>query len=199
MKLLLATHNEGKAKELKEFLVDFGVEALSLNDLNINDDIEETGATFTENAILKANFFAKKTGLPTLADDSGIEIDALNGEPGVKSRRWKGYPMTDQELIDYTLERLKNVPAEKRTCKFVTVLALVRPNKKVEFGFGSLAGIITEKQMIPIQNGYPFRSIFYVSRYKKMLGELSPAEHAEANHRHDALKQLKPFLELKIN
>ncbi|KKQ79394.1 MAG: Non-canonical purine NTP pyrophosphatase [Parcubacteria group bacterium GW2011_GWC2_38_7] len=194
MKLVIATHNQGKAQEIKKFLALWDVEALSLDDLNITDDVEETGTTFQENALIKAKFFCKLTKLPTLADDAGLEIDALNGEPGVKSRRWNGTRMTDQELIDYTFEKLKNVPVEKRSCRLVSVIALCVPGQEPKFGRGTIEGSITVKQELPIQEGYPFRSIFYVPKYKKMLGALSPAEHAESNHRLDALKQLKPWI-----
>lgn len=194
MKLVIATHNAGKAMELKKFLKLWDIEALSLTDLNIIDDIEETGKTFQENALIKARFFCEKTNLPTLADDGGLEIDALNGEPGVKSRRWNGTRMTDQEMVDYTLKKLQGIPAEKRTCRLVSVLAFCRPGQEPKFGRGSIEGSITKKQMIPFEEGYPFRCIFLVSKYKKLLGELTPAEHETINHRYAALQQLKLFI-----
>jgi len=194
MKIVIATHNEGKAKELKNFLKLWDIEALSLDDLNITDDVEETGTTFQENALIKAKFFCKLTNLPTLADDGGLEIDALNGEPGVKSRRWDGTRMTDEAMIDYTFLKLKDVPAEKRTCRLVSTLALCRPGQEPKFGRGTIEGSIVERQTIPIQPGYPFRSIFLVPKYKKMLGELTPAEHEEINHRFAALQQLKKYI-----
>jgi len=190
MQLVIATHNEGKAKELKKFLQLFNIQGLSLSDLNITDDVEENGKTFQENAVIKANFFSDLTKLSCIADDGGIEIDALNGEPGVKSRRWKGYRMTDQELVDYTLERMHNIPAEQRTCRLVSVLALCQPRQKPILGRGTIEGSITEKQRIPIEEGYPFRAIFYLPQYNKMLGELTPAEHETLNHRLIALKEV---------
>jgi len=194
MKLVIATHNVGKAQELKKFLALWNIEAVSLEDLSITDDVEETGTAFQENALIKAKFFCDLTNLPTLADDGGLEIDALNGEPGVKSRRWNGTRMTDEEMINYTLLKLKGIPAEKRSCRLVSVLALCRPGEEPKFGRGTIEGSIVEKQMIPIQAGYPFRSIFLVPKYKKMLGELTPAEHESINHRYAALQQLKSFI-----
>jgi len=190
MKLVIATHNEGKAKELKKFLLTFGIDALSLNDLNVSDDVEETGKTFEENALIKARFFSELTNLSAIADDGGLEIDSLNGEPGVKSRRWKGYRMTDREMVDYALERLHNVPPDKRTCRLVSVLAFCQPGHEPIFGRGTIEGSISEKQMIPFEEGYPFRAIFYVPEFKKMLGELTVAEHEIINHRLKALKQV---------
>src|SRR3990167_9592915 len=112
MKLLVATTNPGKLAEIRRFLTDIPVELVSLKDVGIADSVEETGKTFEENAILKAKFYAQKSGLPTLADDGGFEIDALNGEPGVKSHRWAdpSQENDDETLINYTLKRLENVP-----------------------------------------------------------------------------------------
>ncbi len=196
MELIIATHNEGKANELKNFLKLFKITGISLNELNVTEDVEENGKTFKDNALIKANFFSKLTNKPCIADDGGIEIDALNGEPGVKSRRWKGYRMTDQELVDYTLERLQDVPPEQRTCRLVSVLALCQPEQEPIFGTGTIEGSITEKQTIPFEEGYPFRAIFYVPKFNKMLGELTPSEHETINHRFEALKQVISQLQI---
>ena len=102
--------------------------------------------------------------------------------------------MTDQELIDYTLKKLKKVPKKKRNCHLVTVLSLVLPDMKEFTARASIDGEITDKQMLPIIKGYPFRSIFYVPKFNKMLGELTNHQHEQINHRLKALKQLKPFL-----
>jgi XTP/dITP diphosphohydrolase len=190
MKILIASHNPAKITELSKFLNGLNFETCSLNDLDIHEDVEETGITFEENALLKARSYSKLADLPTLSDDGGIMIDALNGEPGVKSRRWKGYPLDDQELLDYTLERLLDVPTEKRTAHLVVVLALVFPDGQEFTSQSSINGIITEKQMIPISEGFPFRSIFFVPQFEKMLGELSHEEHEAINHRLKALQLL---------
>lgn len=183
MKLLVATHNPGKAQELKQSLQGLNLEVLSLNDLNLKDDVEKTGDTFKANALLKARYYCQLADLPTLADDSGLEIHALNNEPGVKSRRWKGYSMSDQELIDYALERLKGIPLQKRTANFSVCLALVFPDKKEYTTEAKSYGLILEKQQTPITPGYPFRSIF-----------LSTESNTKLHHRQQALEKLKRYL-----
>ena len=120
MKILIATKNPGKAREIKTFLGD-GFQLVSLADLPNAPDIEENGNTFEENAILKARFYFDWCHIPSIADDGGLEIDYLNGEPGVKSRRWPGYEATDEELIEMALKKLEGVPPENRTARLRTV------------------------------------------------------------------------------
>ena len=194
MKILIATNNPGKFKEIATIIKSWGLKPVSLKDLNITDDVEETGKTFEENALIKSMFFCQKTNLPTIADDSGIEIDALDGAPGIKSRRWKGYRMTDQEMVDYTLETLKKVPSKKRTCRIVSVLSLILPDMQEFTVRASIDGIITKKQMLPIEDGYPFRAIFLVPEFDKMLGDLTTKENQQINHRIKALNKLKCHL-----
>jgi len=191
MKLLIATHNPAKVAEFKTLMTDWPFELVSLTDLGIASDVEETGKSFEENALIKANFFHKLTELPTLSDDGGLEIDALNGEPGVKSRRWRGYKMTDQEMVDYALERLKDVPPEKRTAKMRVVLCLKMPQHKPIFGSAALSGIITAKQERPITEGYPFRSILFIPKLNKMFTDFTEEESARFSQRAAALRQLR--------
>src|SRR3989344_3346587 len=126
-KLLIATTNPGKLAELSRFLADIPMNLVNLKDLDITDTVEETGNTFEENAILKARYYCKKSGLPTLADDGGFEIDAPGGEPGVKSHRWihGDREDTDEELIAYTFEKMKGI--QKRGAQLRAVLAFVTP------------------------------------------------------------------------
>ena len=133
-KLLIATTNPGKLTEIKRFLGDLPIELVGLKDIGIADTVEETGKTFEENAILKANYYYKKSGLPTLADDGGFEIDALGGEPGVRSHRWIDgtKESTDEELIEYTLLRLKDVPLQGREAQLRLVVAYVTPDGGVQ-------------------------------------------------------------------
>ena len=194
MKVLIATHNQGKFREMASFIKTWGLKPLSLADLSIKDDVEETGSTFEENALIKSMYFCQKTNFPTVADDSGLEIDALAGAPGIKSRRWKGYKMTDQEMIDYTLEVMKDIPEKDRTCHMVCVVSLILPDMREFTVRASLDGTITETQMLPVEPGYPFRSIFYVPALDKMLGDLTPDEHKKINHRLKALNKLKCHL-----
>ncbi len=196
-KLLIATTNPGKLSEIKFFLQDLPLELVSLADLEIKDQPEETGQTFEENAVLKAKFYAKISGLPTLADDGGLEIDALNGEPGVKSRRWiNGLESSDEELINYTLEKLKGVPLEKRGTQIRGAIALVFPDGKVYISVGEVRGIIAEKAYSKREAGFPFRSLLYLPELKKFYcySDLTLEEQQQYNHRDKMLKKLKPII-----
>lgn len=193
MKLLIATHNQGKLNDFKNLLKDYPLEIVSLDDLSINEDVEENGKTFEENSRTKARFFCKLANLPTLADDGGLEIDALNGEPGVHSRRWNGTRMTDQEMVDYALIKLHGVPKEKRTARMVAVLSLVFQDGREFQSRAAIEGIISEKQETAIMPGYPFRSIFFVKEIGKIFTDLTEEEHDRINHRIPAIKELSKY------
>jgi len=193
-KLLIASHNQGKIKEFKRLLVDWPFEIVSLDDVGIAENVEETGKTFEENARLKAEFYFKLSGLPTLSDDGGIEIDELNGEPGVKSRRWKGYEMTDQEMVDYTLERLNSVPPEKRSARLKCVLCLKFPDREAICAEGAIEGAITEKPEAELHAGYPFRCIFRITKFNKIYEAMTPEEYASVSQRVAALAKLRSLL-----
>ncbi len=196
MKLLLATHNPAKISELKlglKPLVKAGIELVSLADLGIKDEVEENGRSFKENAALKAEFYATLARLPSLADDGGICLDALNGEPGIKSHMWLGYKARDEELIDYTLKRLKNVPESARTAYFTTTLCFYDPATQTRlFAESRLNGIIAHQTSSKHIKGYPYRSLFIIKQFNKYYDELSPAENFKLNHRLKALKGLLP-------
>src|SRR3989338_653093 len=150
MRLLIATKNPGKAREITEFLGNSAgrrIETVSLKDLSNAPDVEEIGKTFEENAILKAKKYFEWSGIPTVADDSGLEIDYLNGEPGIKSRRWLGYEMTDRQMIDTALKKLKGVPIERRTAHLVAIGAYY-DGKNTIIEKGSTDGRITEEQKV---------------------------------------------------
>lgn len=181
MKILIATKNPAKAKEIDKYLGD-GFELVSLADFPDAPNIEETGKTFLENAILKARAYFEWAGLPSVADDAGLGIDALNGEPGVMSRRWPGYEATDQELIDLALLKLKNVPKEKRTAHLRTV-GVFYDGENILHVEGSIDGYIVEKQTVPCEKGYPFRSIFWIPKFNKLYQDLTHEEHDQINHR----------------
>ena len=144
MKRLIATRNIGKLRELVELLGDVPFELVSLDDVGIDDEVEETGDTFEENAALKAETYARLSGLPTLADDSGLEVDALDGEPGVLSARYGGDPnISDQDRVSLLLNNLKDIPWEKRTARFRCVVALATPAGEVlATAEGTLEGVI---------------------------------------------------------
>jgi XTP/dITP diphosphohydrolase len=194
--ILLATHNQAKLEELKKAgqeLVDNGFTLLSLDDVGITEEPEETGATFEANSLLKAQYYADIAGMPSIADDGGPMIDAVNGEPGVKSKMWMGRPATDQELVEYTLERLKGVPKEKRTATLSTVLTFYDPKTEESFHIKEgINGYISEevKTFPGTKPGYPFRSLFIINEFNKYYDELTPEEHHQINHRYRAMKEL---------
>jgi len=198
-KLLIATTNPGKLAEIQRFLRDVPLELVSLKDVGITTSIEETGATFEENAILKAKTYAEASDLMTLADDGGFEIDALDGAPGVKSHRWvhSDRDSTDEELIAYTFTRMKDVPEKKRGARLTLVLALVQPgNQVVTTVKESIRGIVPLEPSTVRHEGFPYRSILYIPELGKFYDHVSftPEETERYNHRKKALEKLKPIL-----
>jgi XTP/dITP diphosphohydrolase len=179
-KLLVATTNQGKIAEYAAIFkkLNITLELLTLRDLNIKADLEETGKTFEENAIAKAKFYYNLSKLPTLSDDAGLEIDYLNGEPGVHSRRWPGYAASDEELINIALEKLKGVSKEKRGARLRAVVGLCFPEDKTIYTFeGILKGNIAQRPTGKVISGYPFRSIFIAENSDKHLGQLGIIAH----------------------
>jgi len=194
-KILVATHNPGKITEYKEIMGGHALEFLLLRDLNISDEPEEDGKTYEENAVKKAEFYSQFTDLPVLAEDGGLEIDYLNGEPGVHSRRWPGHKATDQELIDMTLAKLKGVPFEKRGAQFRVVIAFKKSRKdKIVIAEGILRGIILEQTGKEIVPGFPFRSLFYLPEIGKVLGDATADDEIKIAHRRIAITKLLPLL-----
>ena len=193
-KLLIATTNPAKLREYKELLKNLPLELISLKNLGIKKRPNENGKTFRANAVQKAKFYSKLTGLTTISDDGGLEIDYLNGEPGIKSRRWTGLQATDKELINFALERLKGVPWRKRGAQFRVILALAMPGKKVLIFEGKKRGIILTKPRGKLIPGYPFRSIFYLPKHGKSFNELSFKEEIKIGHRRKPTKKLIVFL-----
>lgn len=201
-KLLIATTNPGKLAEIKRFLGDLTIDLIGLQDIGITDVVEETGKTFEENAILKAKFYCHKSGLPTLADDGGLEIDALGGEPGVKSHRWihGDREDADEELIEYTLEKLKGLPRAQRGAQLRAVLALALPDGAVNTATAATRGIIPEEASPVRVAGFPYRSLLYIPEIGKFYNhnELTLDETDRYNHRKKALEILKPILQSTV-
>ena len=200
--LLIATHNPAKKEELMGgFMLSFvqtghAPSLQTLDDLHISADPEETGKTFLENARLKAKYFAKKSNLPTVADDGGIEIDVLNGEPGVHSKRWLGKDATDAELINHTLKKLQNVPDEKRNAQFTVCLYYFNPLTRYETSITeSLRGYISHSPSGKARKGFPYRALFIVDECNKYYDELTQAEHHVINHRLKAIQKLIPLIQ----
>lgn len=199
-KLLIATTNPGKLAEIKRFMGDVPVELVGLADVGITDAVEETGTTFEENAVLKAKHYAKESGLPTLADDGGLEIDALAGEPGVKSHRWihSDREDTDEELITYALDRMKGL--QDRGAQLRLVLAFVLPNGEIFTSEEKVRGIIPDKPSDVRHKGFPYRSLLFLPEINKFYNhdELTAAQTETYNHRKKALEILKPIIKQKL-
>ncbi len=197
-KLLIATSNLGKAGEYREHLQGLNLEFLSLKDLGLKA-IDETGKTFEENAILKARTYFEKSGLPCVADDGGLEIDYLNGEPGIKSHRWiDGSESSDEELIAYTLKRLSGVPKEKRTARLRMVMAFADNTGAIHTTEASTEGIITEEASPNAKHGLPYRAILFIPEFGKIFADLTDEEQARLSQRVIAIKNLKPVIEASL-
>jgi len=197
--ILVATGNPGKIAELGAML-EADVRWLSLSDLPAMAEIVEDGTTFAENARKKASGYAKAAGLWTLADDSGLVVDALGGAPGVKSARFSGEKPKDADrtLIDHrniakTLELLKGVPQEKRTARFVCRLCLATPERILIETEGTLEGLITDREIG--QNGFGYDPIFFVPDLNKTVAQLTGEEKNAISHRGNAIRKLKPLLD----
>lgn len=195
-KLLIATTNKGKIKELTEFLSDLPVQLLSLKNAGITEDVEEKGKTYEENSRIKASLYSKKSGIPAIADDGGLEISALGGDPGVRSRRWLGYETTDEELIGHLNKVAKDLPENNRDAYFRTVISLALPDGKVWSVGGEVKGVISKKPLKNILKGYPYRSFFFLPEINKFYheSELSKKEQVLYNHRYKAIEKLKPII-----
>jgi XTP/dITP diphosphohydrolase len=195
-KILVATTNPGKIAELKAML-DIDVEVVGLADFNGIAEIEEDGATFAENARKKATGYAKATGLWTIADDSGLVIDTLDGAPGVKSARFSGAKDKDRKLLDHknmtkVLKLLEGVPGEKRTARFVCSLCLASPERILIETEGTLEGPIAEEEIG--RNGFGYDPIFFVPELNKTVAQLTREEKNAISHRGNAIRKLKPLL-----
>lgn len=188
MKILIATKNPGKAREVKSFL-ESNFEVVSLSDFPDAPEVKETGETFEENAILKAKKYFEWSATPTVADDSGLEIDYLVGEPGVLSRRWPGYEATDQELIDMALKKMNGVPKQMRSAHLVAIGAYYDGTNTI-IEKGSIDGYIVEEQTVECEPGYPFRAIFWIPQFRKLYQDLTHEEHEKINHRRALYQKL---------
>jgi len=199
-KLLIATHNPAKLYELSSFLVNLPVELVTLSQLGINKDIEEDGSTYEENSQKKAIFYAKKSGLYAISDDGGIEISALNNEPGVHSKRWLGGDAKEEDLVKHMLKIAKDLPDENRNAKFKVVISLASPKGKAWSVMGEVKGIIAKKPFVKELKGYPYRSFFYLPKIKKYYfeTELTSEEQKKYNHRLLAIKKLKPLIKKEL-
>jgi XTP/dITP diphosphohydrolase len=191
--VLIATRNTGKAAEFKQFFSRYHIEALSMLDLEEDlPDVEETGVTFEENAALKAEEISTKLGIPVLADDSGLVINALNGEPGVYSARYAGLVKNDDANMDKVLKKLQGVSRLERTARFVCVIALSIPGEKTIFRTGFCEGHIAATKSGT--NGFGYDPIFIPNDQEKTMAELTAEEKNRISHRTKAIQQFDEWL-----
>ena len=198
-KILVASTNPGKLAELKSMIssANVDVEWLGLNDFPNVPEVVEDGESFAENSRKKALGYAKATGLWTIADDSGLCIDALGGNPGVKSARFSGEKEKDRGLLDHknmekVLQLLENTPKDKRTCRFICNLCLATPQEILLETEGFLEGYITEEKKG--ENGFGYDPIFFVPELNRTIAQLGNEEKNTISHRGNAIRKLKPRL-----
>ena len=182
MKIIAATKNKNKLREFGEILKDF--EIISQEEAGIDIDVEETGTTFEENSRLKAEAIFKATGIAAIADDSGLCVDALGGEPGVYSARYGGEGLDDEGRVELLLKNMKNVPDEKRTARFVCVITMVNSDGIIT-ARGECEGVINHAPKG--ENGFGYDPVFYMEEYGKTTAEMSPDEKNAVSHRGKAL------------
>jgi len=194
-KLLVASRNAGKLKELKALLAGVPFELVSLADVGIEDEVEETGATLEENAVLKATTYARLSGLPTLADDSGLEVEALGGEPGVHSSRYAGAGATDAQRIAFLHKKLQNIPQEKWNARFRCVIAIAWPVRQTQGKLSEPAELYTGECYGRIisqprgLNGFGYDPAFLFPALGRTMAELSTEEKNRVSHRSIAARK----------
>ncbi len=186
---VLATHNDHKCRELAAMLQPYGIKLQSLKELGIREDIEETGATFAENAFLKANFASTRTGLPALADDSGLCVDALNGAPGVHTARYGGVEMKGKRN-DYLLSNMVDIT--NRKAQFVCSLCLILPYQPPVYFEGICEGEIARESSG--QNGFGYDPVFYLRKYHKTMADIPESLKNEISHRALAVAALLQYV-----
>ena len=195
-KIIFATGNENKMKEIRMILADLGMPILSMKEAGISVDVVEDGTTFEENALIKATEIAKEVeNCIVLADDSGLEIDYLNKEPGIYSARYAGENTSYDIKNNLLLERLAGVPDEKRTARFVCAVAAAFPDGSTEVVRGTIEGRIGYE--IAGENGFGYDPIFYVPEYGCTTAEMDPETKNELSHRGNALRAMRLIMEKK--
>jgi XTP/dITP diphosphohydrolase len=200
-RLLIATTNPAKLAEYRMILRDVGIELqlVSLAELGILDAPEETGATFAENALIKARFYFERARIATLADDGGLEIDALGGEPGVRSHRWlnSGADDSDEALVGEVIRRMKEVEPARRTARIRATLALIYEDGgevREKTAEGAIEGMIGERAYREIRAGFPYRAVLRIPERNCYLGELGDREEAQISQRRIAVLKLREDL-----
>jgi len=191
-KLLLATRNPAKVREYRLLLQGVPFELVAIAEEGIELEVEESGETLEQNATIKAVACTSQSKLLSLADDSGLEVDALGGEPGHLSARYAGAGASDKERVEYLLERLKDVPKERRAARFICIIAIASPEGRVELCRGECHGIISFEPRG--EGGFGYDPIFYIPELGKTMAELSMEEKNEISHRGQAARQARHIL-----
>jgi XTP/dITP diphosphohydrolase len=191
-KLLLATTNRGKIREICHLLQGMPFDVVPPTDLDIDLTIKEDKPTYQENAQLKAEAYSNASSLITLADDSGLEVDALNGEPGIRSARYAGENASDQNRIEYLLARLREIPQEKRAARFICVIAIAVPGGKTILCQGDSQGVISFEPNG--KNGFGYDPIFHFPELNKTMAELTLEQKSQVSHRGKAVKEASRLL-----
>jgi XTP/dITP diphosphohydrolase len=200
MKVVYATTNPGKFTEVSKLFGEHKISIHSPQEIGKVIEVEESGKTLEENAILKAESYRDilSDDCIVLGDDTGVEIQALGGEPGIKVRRWKGYKMSDQEIIEYCLERMKDVPEGKRQAQFRTVIAVAMKGTVTKVFSGILEGEIVTNPAPQRHEGFPFESLFYATKWQRIIGDIYKLPAGERDnfrtHRHSAVLAALPYL-----
>lgn len=188
-KVVLATGNPGKVREMADMLAEFGLDVVAQSEFSVSD-VAETGTTFVENAIIKARHAAKETGLPAIADDSGLEVDYLQGAPGVYSARYAGEGKSDQQNLEKLLIEMADAPDDKRTARFHCVLVYMRhaEDPTPVICHGTFEGSIAKEAAGT--NGFGYDPVFWVDSHNCTVANIAPAEKKQISHRGQALKKL---------
>ena len=193
MRIIFATNNQDKMKEIRAIMADFPAEIVSLKEAGIHADVDENGNSFEENAIIKAEAICRLTGCVTIADDSGLEIDALGGEPGIYSARYMGEDTSYRIKNANLIERLTGVPDEKRTARFVCAVAAAFPDALTQTVRGTIEGRIGYEEAG--ENGFGYDPIFYLPEYGCTTAQMAPEDKNKISHRGRALEKIRPVLE----
>ena len=196
MKVILASKNQHKLVELSAILSQLGFEIALESEYGLDIDVDETGTTFEENSFLKAEAVMKASGLPVLADDSGLEIDYLGGEPGIYSARYMGEDTSYDIKNARILERMEGVPDDQRTARFVCAMAAIMPGGEVICTEGIMEGLIGYE--MKGTNGFGYDPIFYLPEYGMTSSEISPEKKNEISHRGKALRKMQDELKKRI-
>ena len=199
-KILIATTNSGKLSEIREYLADLPVEFVSLKDVGITQEVVEDGTTYEENSQKKALAYSQLADLPAIADDGGLEINALGGEPGVNSRYWAGEEGKDEDIVAKMMEVSKSLPDDNRGARFVACLSFALPTGEVWSVRDSTELVIPKEPLLKHLKGFPYRSFLIIPKIHKYYheSELTEEERKEYNHRYKALVKLQHIIKKEL-